>query len=331
MTAADLDELERILAGFSVTDIAQMKPKERPPTSLKKVKKLLDRTRPDQLSLIFRGDLTKPAIWQILTFLHEHDRALFDLLFLLLDSLPNRVETLPSAMRPPNVHPTGTTRNIWELLAVHPLFRFPADCRDFHFEPMILNSGENRFNHYFHLDGRRYFAIFGSSGSRRFAIRLLVGSTPVLNSDFPVSNFPIEITRFLNDGHNNFLVSNDNPDDQVAFAVLPLEHLSDLDIEVDIMRRKPYLTGGSLSYCPISHKLVDIPVRGMSCAHTGNVDLISYVRQSELCRIWNCPICGQPMGYDELYLDATAYNEVREFVLKDPIAFLRVLPPVSDL
>jgi hypothetical protein len=321
----DLDELERVLADFSMTDIAQMKPTERPPTSLKKVKKLLDRARPDQLSLLFRGDLTKPAIWQILVFVHEHDRPLFDLVLVLLASLPSCIATLPSAMRPPTFHPAAATRNIWELLAVHPLLRFPADCGDFHFEPMVLGSGENRLNRYFHLGDRRFFAIFGASGSRRFSIRLFVGSTQVLNSDFPVSNFPIEITRFLTDGHNSFSMSNEGPEDQVAFVVLPLEHLSDLDIEVDIMRRKPYLTGGALSCCPISHELVEIPVRGVKCAHTGNIDLMSYVRHSELCRIWNCPICGQPMGYDELYLDATAYNEVREFVLKDPIPFLRVL------
>jgi hypothetical protein len=235
MTQPDLDELERVLADFSMTDIAQMKP-----TSLKTVEKLLDRARADQLSLLFRGGLTKPAIWQILIFVHEHNRPLFDVVLLLLASLPSRVETLPFAMRPPTFHPAAATRNIWELLAVRPLLPLPANCGDFHFEPMVLSSGENRLNR---LDDRRFFAVFGPSGSRRFSVRLFVGSAQVLNSNFPVSNFPIEIARFLNDGHNGFSVASEGPEDQVAFVVLPLEHLSDLDIEVDIMRRKPYLTG----------------------------------------------------------------------------------------
>jgi hypothetical protein len=95
MSATDLRELRGILSGFSMTDIAQMKTAERRMTSLRSVKKPLDHAREDQLSLVFRPELTKAAICQIFSYRYENDCPLFDLRFLFLSALPARLETIP--------------------------------------------------------------------------------------------------------------------------------------------------------------------------------------------------------------------------------------------
>jgi hypothetical protein len=323
MSASEMDELRRILAGFSMTDIAQMKTAERPVTSLRSVKKLLDHIPDGQLSWIFRPELTKTAIWQILSYVYENDRHLFDLLFLLLSALPSRLETLPTTSRTPAFRRPAVLRNVWEIISIHPLYRYPTDPPPFNFPPVMLSSGENRLNGYFHLNGMKYFAVFASSStSSRFRVSFSIGSTAVLRPEFPVSNFPIDVTPFLSEGNNRFCLSADSGDDEVAVAIVPLIHLSDLEIEIDISGRKPFLTGGTVAFCPISHEIIEVPVRGIACAHTENMDLQAYVKSSELSHNWSCPICGKPLPYDELYLDGTAANDLREFILEDPLSFL---------
>jgi hypothetical protein len=212
------------------------------------------------------------------------------------------------------------TGNPWDILAIHPLFRCPGDPSNF--EPILLTSGENRVSRFFHLNGMRYFGIFGSSTVSFLHLSLSIGSVTVVRFESPVSNYPLEITQFLSEGYNTFVLTTTAGDGEVAFTVLPLVHLTELEIEIDIMSRQPYLSGGSIGFCPISHGIVEVPVRGIACTHTDNVDLQAYVKDSEVGRNWTCPVCGKPLPYEEVYLDGDAYNAVREFVLEDPMAFL---------
>jgi hypothetical protein len=313
-----IEELDRIFRGFTMPDISQMQVKENSSSSLREIKKLLDKTQPDQLRLIFRAELTKPAISQIVSFLYENDRKLFDLILLFLQSIPARFEPVSGSFRQAPFGSGPVISNPWDILVIHPLFRFPPDG----FSPRFLSLGENRFCLYLHLEDRRFFIIFGSSSISSVRLSLSIGMNVVIQPYLPLSSFPIEITSFLNDGNNNFCISTDALDDPVAYIVMPLEHLTDLEIEIDIMQRKPYLQGGECGFCPISHSLVEIPVRGIECRHSDNFDLLSYVSSSELSHNWDCPICGRPVPYTELFLDGTAYNCLRAVMLSDPEAFL---------
>jgi hypothetical protein len=331
MSFPDVPELSRILSGFSMTSIAQMKMTEKPSTSLKSVKRFVDHARQDQLALIFRPELSKASIWQILNWVYENDRPLFDLLFLFLSSLPPRLENVPSTGRVLQFRSRTESHNVWETISIHPLFRYPPSPPEFSFEPRFLASGENRFTLYLRLNGTKYYVIFGSATTFLFHVTMVIGSTTVLRADHPASNFPLERTSFLSEGYNSVSLANKGAEDEIAFAVMPLVHVSDLEIEVDIMSRKPYLNGGSVAFCPISHEIIELPVRGIACAHTDNIDLQAYVRSSELSRNWTCPICRCPLPYEELYLDGSAYNEIRDFVLDDPLSFFVEDPKSADV
>ena len=104
----------------------------------------------------------------------------------------------------------------------------------------------------------------------------------------------------------------------VAFAIFPLERLSNAEIEALIMNKKSHVKGGEWGFCPISHNLIRIPVRGINCSHKDNFDLFSYIDLSTRIRTWECPICERKLPFEEICLDEDAYGEMIKLSLKNP-------------
>jgi len=60
--------------------------------------------------------------------------------------------------------------------------------------------------------------------------------------------------------------------------------------------------------CPLSIIRIQTPVRGCNCAHPQCVDLESYVSFSHRTGNWQCPVCTQPLKYEELCVDHKMQN-----------------------
>lgn len=52
--------------------------------------------------------------------------------------------------------------------------------------------------------------------------------------------------------------------------------------------------------CPISGGQIDIPAKGICCAHEQCFDLLSYVNMCQALSCWMCPICRQRVTIDDL-------------------------------
>lgn len=55
--------------------------------------------------------------------------------------------------------------------------------------------------------------------------------------------------------------------------------------------------------CPLSYMRLDVPIRGMSCAHIQCFDATSYLQLQEQGPQWLCPICNKPAPYEQLAVD----------------------------
>lgn len=318
MSSINVDD---ILSKVDLSDISRMQPKEVFSTSLLNLKKIIDKIDLTQISFIFSQSITKPNLIKICSYLYENDRKTFNYIYLLIANLPRKIQNLDPQQPISNqsdINPE-ITESPWDLVRIPSLFRAPQ----MQFEPRILTSSVNRFSQKFPRIESEYYAILNSPTCDKFYMDLTIGSNNVINSKHPVTSFPINITDSICEGYCHFRVSFHNLNGFVVFAIFTLEMLNPQEIESAIVNGKPHVKGGEWGFCPLSHSLIKVPVRGINCNHTDVFDLQSYVDSSLNTSLWECPICEKPLPFDELSVDDDAYKEMRNLALENPEFFLK--------
>lgn len=318
MLNASIDE---ILAKVNLNDISRMQPKEILSTSLTNLRRIIDKLDLNQMTFLFSQSITKQNLMKICNYLYENDRKTFDYFNLLISNLPKTIQNISPSQSIPTqseVNPE-ITESPWDLVRIPSLFR----ASHIQFEPRILSSSVNRFSQKFPRIESNYYVILNSPTCDKFYMNLTIGSNDVINSKYPVTSFPINITDSLCEGYCHFRVSFDNLSGFVVFAIFTLEMLNPQEIESAIVNGKPHVKGGEWGFCPLSHSLIKVPVRGINCNHTDVFDLPSFIDSSLNTALWECPICGRPLPFDELSVDDDAYTEMRNLALENPGFFVK--------
>lgn len=55
--------------------------------------------------------------------------------------------------------------------------------------------------------------------------------------------------------------------------------------------------------CPLSYMRLDVPCRGTRCSHIQCFDSTSYLQLQEQGPQWSCPICSNPVPFEQLAVD----------------------------
>lgn len=298
-----------------------MQPKEISSFTLYNLKRSIDKLDPVQISSLFhQTNIDKTTLFKICSYLYTNDRKTFDYFELLILNCPKTINEIA----PTNVQinfPISSNETPWKYTKIHPLFRpLTAD-----FNSRILTSSLNRFTQHFPKIESNYYVVLNSPTCQHFYIDLIIERYQVLTSKYPVSSFPINVTDFICEGYCHFCVSFENLNGFVSFGVFALEKLTPQKIESEVINGRPHLKGGKLSFCPISHSLIKVPVRGINCEHTSLFDLHSYINSAITSSLWECPICEKSLPFEELALDEDAYTEIRNLVLENPNFFFSSL------
>ncbi|KAK8889094.1 hypothetical protein M9Y10_033838 [Tritrichomonas musculus] len=310
-----------ILSKINFNDISRMQPKEISSTSLTNLKKIIEKLDINQITFLFDQSITKAKLIKICSYMYENDRKTFDYLNLLISNLPKTIsKIIPQQViqNQPNIN-SDATESSFDLVRIPSLFR----TSQFQFEPRRLSSSVSRFSQKFPKIESDYYVILNSPNCDKFFMNLTIDSNNVVNSKYPVTSFPINITDSICEGYCHFRVSFHNLNGFVVFAIFTLEMLNPQEIESAIVNGKPHVKGGQWGFCPISHSLIKVPVRGINCSHTDVFDLQSYVDSSLRTAMWECPICGKPLPFDELSVDDDAYKEMRNIALENPDFFMK--------
>ncbi|OHT09405.1 hypothetical protein TRFO_21620 [Tritrichomonas foetus] len=312
-----MNTLDDILSKISFEDIAKMQPKEIPNTSLTTLKKVIEKLDLNQMSLLFDpNQTTKTHLIKIVSYLYDNDRKTFDYLNFILSNLPKVTQKIMPQQFMPSQY--DNKENAWDIIRIHPLFRAPHLSIAQQFEPRLMTSSVCRFTHIFPRIDTDYYVVLSSPTTDKFFMNLTIESNIVVNEETPVTSFPIKITDSICEGYCHFRVSFHKLVGNVAFAIFPLEVLTPSEVEACIVNRRPHVFGGEWGFCPISHSLINVPVRGINCDHKDCFDLHAFISSSLCTRIWKCPICGNKLPFEEICIDDDAYKEMRTAFLENP-------------
>lgn len=75
---------------------------------------------------------------------------------------------------------------------------------------------------------------------------------------------------------------------------------------------------------PLSLCRIAVPIRGIDCHHPQCVDLKTYLNYCHNVKLWQCPICMQPLKYDNLVVDKSMNRILNE--VDDDIDQVRLNP-----
>lgn len=119
---------------------------------------------------------------------------------------------------------------------------------------------------------------------------------------------PFDITNFINPGLNNIhFVTLSNV--STIFVELKLTRTQNVDEMVrkivnefpppPLIMSDPFIS----KVCPISKQDIVQAGRGCKCTHSQCFDIRSYISQAVRSNSWICPVCGQPLPFEEVRYD----------------------------
>lgn len=310
------DEFRNIVKNIQINDIAKMQPKKDFQTSLDKFKVVLDKTNQFVINQFFSGQIAKETLLKVANYTYKHDKSAFEYLYLVIRNIPN----YPITLQHSNYFTSSQLiqEPTWNQVRIHPLFREPRKSIISHrFEPKTVFEGFNTFDYYYKNDKCRHYVIISSKNQDIFRISLQINSVLILNGECPISSFPFDITDGLTPGNCHICANFTHLESSAMITIMPLELVPIGELEAEIIQRKVHVFKGEWGFCPISGKLIEFPVRGINCVHSGNFDFSSFIKMATLTHKWICPICSKPLPYEELALDDTAYAEMLECMKSD--------------
>ncbi|KAL2654253.1 hypothetical protein R1flu_022381 [Riccia fluitans] len=135
---------------------------------------------------------------------------------------------------------------------------------------------------------------------------------------------PTDVMHLLRLGNNFIQVVGESPGKyMVAIAATSITPYSSSSVELaeyvapstegDTIDDEVVEAGSRISLrCPISHKRIITPVKGLLCKHHQCFDFDSYIDMNELRPVWRCPCCNSTVSCVQLRLD----NRMKQ-ILKD--------------
>ncbi|KAL3686227.1 hypothetical protein R1sor_004249 [Riccia sorocarpa] len=126
---------------------------------------------------------------------------------------------------------------------------------------------------------------------------------------------PTDVMQFLRLGNNFIQVVGESPGKYVvAIAATSVTPYSSSTVELaeyvvpstegDAIDDEVVEAGSRISLrCPISHKRIVTPVKGVLCKHHQCFDFDSYIEMNELRPVWRCPCCNTCVSCIQIRLD----------------------------
>ena len=158
-------------------------------------------------------------------------------------------------------------------------------------------------------------AIFNVSGNVRTITFSINGTL------FTQATPPIDITNLIVHGPN-YLQFCTFGFTATSFVEIKLEDVQNPDVLVQKIinefpapppiNQDPYST----NICPISQTTIDKPGRGVNCTHSQCFDLKNFIVRAMEMNVWDCPVCGRPISFEELRYDRD-YMKQNTFLLSD--------------